>query len=337
MIPNTSALGRAYGIHATHTGGLITELADDIMTMGTDVTYQEATAEILSKAKDWLDDRDAIKDYTAPDPYEPGEDSIIDGLFYDFIAEALKAADVISFTDKRPTEGTDAGLVELVAGCFDAESGFDFEEVNDHILTHVNDMGYLQDGEPHTYTYEQSVKLEDGTEKPVKMMLSPLGGAQLLWVMESPFMTPCDGLQPLHPGPVTSTTPVLPSTPTSNAPAPMTPPTANGRTVSRRSGSRTVTTPCPTTRSTTTELRSTTVEASSSKSTPRPRRSSSTSWSLPMREHYNNGDPIDLKHNGCDGCSPSMINGVLVHERGCPDAWRDAEDNDDADSTPDEY
>ena len=46
-----------------------------------------------------------------------------------------------------------------------------------------------------------------------------------------------------------------------------------------------------------------------------------------MREYYHNGDPIDLKHNGCDGCSPSTINGVLVHERGCPDAWRDAVDD----------
>jgi len=42
-----------------------------------------------------------------------------------------------------------------------------------------------------------------------------------------------------------------------------------------------------------------------------------------MRKNYNNGDEISLKQNGCDGCSPSMINGVLCHETGCPDAWRD--------------
>lgn len=44
-----------------------------------------------------------------------------------------------------------------------------------------------------------------------------------------------------------------------------------------------------------------------------------------MRTHYKNGDDIALTHNGCDGCTPVMINGVLVHERGCPDAWRDEE------------
>lgn len=25
----------------------------------------------------------------------------------------------------------------------------------------------------------------------------------------------------------------------------------------------------------------------------------------------------------CTGCSPSTIQGVLVHEKGCPEAWRD--------------
>lgn len=42
-----------------------------------------------------------------------------------------------------------------------------------------------------------------------------------------------------------------------------------------------------------------------------------------MRTHYRNGDTITLQHNGCDGCSPSTINGRLVHETGCPDAWKD--------------
>lgn len=41
------------------------------------------------------------------------------------------------------------------------------------------------------------------------------------------------------------------------------------------------------------------------------------------REHYRNGDPIELKECGCDGCSPSRINGVLCHETGCLYAWKD--------------
>jgi len=43
-----------------------------------------------------------------------------------------------------------------------------------------------------------------------------------------------------------------------------------------------------------------------------------------MRTHYRNGDEITLK-TGCDGCSPSIVNGVLCHEQGCPDAWKDIE------------
>lgn len=30
-----------------------------------------------------------------------------------------------------------------------------------------------------------------------------------------------------------------------------------------------------------------------------------------------------MPHNNCDGCSPSMINGIFCHEQGCPDEWRD--------------
>jgi hypothetical protein len=43
-----------------------------------------------------------------------------------------------------------------------------------------------------------------------------------------------------------------------------------------------------------------------------------------MRTNYANGDEIGLAC-GCDGCNPSMVNGTLCHERGCPDAWRDRE------------
>lgn len=42
-----------------------------------------------------------------------------------------------------------------------------------------------------------------------------------------------------------------------------------------------------------------------------------------MRARYNNGDEIGLKHAGCDGCSPDVINGVFCHEEECPEAWRD--------------
>jgi len=44
---------------------------------------------------------------------------------------------------------------------------------------------------------------------------------------------------------------------------------------------------------------------------------------MAKRTHYRNGDEVGLSC-GCDGCSPSMISGVLCHEQGCPDAWRDS-------------
>jgi hypothetical protein len=43
---------------------------------------------------------------------------------------------------------------------------------------------------------------------------------------------------------------------------------------------------------------------------------------MSKRTTYRNGDSIDLAC-GCNGCNPARINGVLCHEHGCPDAWRD--------------
>lgn len=48
------------------------------------------------------------------------------------------------------------------------------------------------------------------------------------------------------------------------------------------------------------------------------------------RTHYRNGDPIGTQGLPCDSCEPSVINGVLCHEHGCPDAWRDYERSCDA-------
>lgn len=41
------------------------------------------------------------------------------------------------------------------------------------------------------------------------------------------------------------------------------------------------------------------------------------------RTQYRNGDTLTLVHTGCDGCTPTMINGVFCHETGCPESWRD--------------
>ena len=41
-----------------------------------------------------------------------------------------------------------------------------------------------------------------------------------------------------------------------------------------------------------------------------------------MRTHYRNGQEIGLAC-GCDGCNPDMINGILCHEHGCRESWRD--------------
>ena len=42
-----------------------------------------------------------------------------------------------------------------------------------------------------------------------------------------------------------------------------------------------------------------------------------------QRTHYRNGQEIGLDWNGCDGCTPTMIQGVFCHEHGCEFGWKD--------------
>lgn len=46
---------------------------------------------------------------------------------------------------------------------------------------------------------------------------------------------------------------------------------------------------------------------------------------------YRNGDRVGMIFNGCDGCNLMIINGILCHEQGCPDAWRDKDIDEDMD------
>ena len=41
------------------------------------------------------------------------------------------------------------------------------------------------------------------------------------------------------------------------------------------------------------------------------------------RTHYRNGDERRTKTGNCDSCQCVFISGILCHETGCPDAWKD--------------
>jgi len=43
---------------------------------------------------------------------------------------------------------------------------------------------------------------------------------------------------------------------------------------------------------------------------------------MTMRKAYRNGDELAGIGN-CDSCEVLVINGMLCHETGCPNAWRD--------------
>jgi len=42
-----------------------------------------------------------------------------------------------------------------------------------------------------------------------------------------------------------------------------------------------------------------------------------------MRTQYKNGMALATPELGCDGCDVVVLQGVLCHESGCPEAWKD--------------
>lgn len=44
---------------------------------------------------------------------------------------------------------------------------------------------------------------------------------------------------------------------------------------------------------------------------------------MKTRNTYRNGKPKALVHQNCDSCQAVIVNGILCHESGCPDAWAD--------------
>ena len=169
-MPNLNTrLGIPFGVHQCNAHSLFMELADDIMQQGTDCTHEEMCDDLRTKVRNWLEDIDTD-----------------DGGLVQQVSDALQAADVISSYRNEQ----DRRLIQDVAEVYqDNEGEWDWDQVMDLVLNHVNDSWAYD--EPHTYTH---------TIEGVQLMLSPLGGAQLLWVMDSTHATYCRPCSPCVPG-----------------------------------------------------------------------------------------------------------------------------------------
>ena len=148
-------------------------LYDDITSNGVDETYEAQVRELRESLVDLFADFDA-------DEVPPGEPQ-----------ERIDA--VVDMTKKELSRRLHMNSREaaVLADCFiellDTDSmTFDIEEVVDACMDAV-DGEYFADSGEHEYTY---------VDGPVRYRLGYLGGAALIWVIESPFVTYCRSCSP---------------------------------------------------------------------------------------------------------------------------------------------
>lgn len=167
-LPNTGVDYFAYGLHQVNSLELYQHILDDIMTKGTNVSYENWRKETTAEVEKWLDDIDTTE----------GEDDITSGII-----EALKAAHAIS-EPYSIREHAAIGEIRDLHG----PDGWCIEEIMDTVFDLIE-----YQGEEDTYVYTDE-------EADVDLMASTLGGAYLTWVTRSPFVTPCTGCSPCIPG-----------------------------------------------------------------------------------------------------------------------------------------
>ena len=162
----------AYGIHGPNNSDFVSSIIEDVMETGEDITYKE-----------WENDIRRAIDGLIDEVGEEDEKGWSDEKDYpEVIARYLWASDLIGRPDMNHALVQQLDMDRL-------DDCFSEDEIFDRIMEEVGDS--LYDGEPHTYVKEVSGGLT--------LQVSPLGGAQHLWVIKSPWVTACEGCSPCSP------------------------------------------------------------------------------------------------------------------------------------------
>jgi hypothetical protein len=178
-LPNTGVDYFAYGTHQVNGLELFQHLLDEAQTSGTDVTHKAWEEDLKVRLRAALDDFNCTAD----------EDPEDDEGFFNFVAGVLSGVDVITSTARLSREERER--VQEIVNLYDDDDGFDFDEVFSAVMEWLNND--CCDSGEHTYTHSYP-------DEGVELEFSTLGGAYLLLVTKSPFVTPCQGCSPCMPG-----------------------------------------------------------------------------------------------------------------------------------------
>lgn len=171
--------GIPYGVISAHR---VPYLYEQITQEGEDLTHQEGQHDLLDRLLLMLDDLDVPGAYL---DITRGDERIIFaqklGTLQELFRDGIQRA-----WGEVPTRVLDSTL-DLV----DIESGaFDPEEVANHLLGELNELDSHEDSGEHDYQYQSGQ---------YQYRLSHLGGAPLIWVVSSPYVTYCRTCSPCVP------------------------------------------------------------------------------------------------------------------------------------------
>lgn len=176
--------GIAYGVIDARK---VPELYSTITSDGVNDTLKNAEDEVKERLRSNLSDFDAgeaFKDIAETEDEDEVHDKKVE-ILTEMLTETVVYATELRGKD---TESAVEAALELV----EVESGtFDIEEVVEAILSDTQQNDYFNSGDG-----EDSYSYEDG---PFKYLLSHLGGAPLIWVVESPYVTYCRTCSPCVP------------------------------------------------------------------------------------------------------------------------------------------
>ncbi len=177
--------GIAYGVIDARK---VPDLWDAITQDGVNETEQEARRNVEKDLKFRFADFDAAIEFEGIDDGEKDEDEINDekvDILSDWLTECiLRATDLGGCgADEIAEEALD--VIEIDSGTFD------IQELIDAVMRALDDRDYFNfDQADCSFSYEDAG---------FQYRLGDLGGAPLIWVIKSPYVTPCKTCSPCVP------------------------------------------------------------------------------------------------------------------------------------------
>lgn len=185
MPTNMSEHGWSHGVHQANRSELLQDILNDVIEHGRNLTQEKLEQDI----RDGLEK--ALGDFDFTDVDLDDNDELVRRLF-EHALETLYSINVVSTCMPKALHSGERELVQELVDAYSTEDGWDIDEVYGLVTEWVNHNCESPDECVYLHTFD-----EDGVS--VTIEASCLGGAYLLFIQDSPFLTSCSVCSPCVP------------------------------------------------------------------------------------------------------------------------------------------